>query len=291
MMATFYNDAVIVDQYGFLPLQAYGELKNQDWRFAAGLQFDVFSPGVPTVLPFSALGASGNAGNSFRGQVRLERYLQPADDMQWTIQAALSEPISSTIDRSFRVLEDNGWPNVEGRIALALGCIDALTAKRPFELGVSGVVGEIRTTVPLVAQVVADVWGIGTDFRWRFNDWFGVAGEWFTGKTLGTYNASILQNVNPVTLDGIHSSGGWIETFVYWTPCLHTHVGYGIDEPDDSDIAPTGRLKNETYYANVLWDLNTTFRLGFEFTWRETEYRALPNNEGAGFHTQFQWAF
>ena len=44
VMAMFYNDAVIVDQYGFLPLQAYGELRNQDWRFAAGLQFDIFAP-------------------------------------------------------------------------------------------------------------------------------------------------------------------------------------------------------------------------------------------------------
>ena len=48
----FYNDSVIVDQYGFLPLQAYGELANENWRFAGGLQFDVFCPGIPTVLPF-----------------------------------------------------------------------------------------------------------------------------------------------------------------------------------------------------------------------------------------------
>lgn len=58
-IAMLYNDAVIVDQYGFLPLQGYGELKNNKWRFAGGLQFDVFSPGIPTVLPFSALSASG----------------------------------------------------------------------------------------------------------------------------------------------------------------------------------------------------------------------------------------
>ena len=29
-----YNDAVIVDRYGILPIQAYGELKNETWRFA-----------------------------------------------------------------------------------------------------------------------------------------------------------------------------------------------------------------------------------------------------------------
>jgi hypothetical protein len=134
------------------------------------------------------------------------------------------------------------------------------------------------------------VWGVGADFRWRINERFGVAGELFTGETLGTYSGGILQNINAVTFDGIQSSGGWIESYVYWTPCLHTHLGYGIDDPKDSDVAAGGRLKNETYYANVLWDLNPTFRIGLEFAWRETEYRLLPN-EGAGIHTQFQWTF
>lgn len=295
VLATFYNDAVIVDQYGFLPLQGYGELKNEDWRFAAGLLFDVFSPGAPTVLPFSILGASGNAGNAFRGQVRVERYIRPSADRQWTVQLALSEPVATGIDNAFRLLEDNGWPNVEGRLALGCGCVSGVgaQARRPFEWGVSGVVGQLRTTVPAVEQVVADVWGVGTDLYWRINDRFGIAGELFTGAGLGTYNAGILQTLDPDTFEAIQSTGGWLETFVYWTPCLHTHLGYGIDDPDDDDVGVTGRTKNETYFANLLWDINSTFRIGFEFTYRETDYFSptLLDNEGAGFHTQFQWAF
>ena len=44
ILANFFNDAIIVDRYGFLPIQAYGDLKNSDWRFAAGLQVDIFAP-------------------------------------------------------------------------------------------------------------------------------------------------------------------------------------------------------------------------------------------------------
>jgi len=298
VLAMFFNDAVIIDQYGFLPLQAYGELRNQDWRFAAGLQFDVFSPGIPTVLPFSALAATGNSGNTFRGQVRLERFLYPAEDVQWTMQFALSEPINTSIDPTFQISEDNGWPNVEGRVALGLGPIEGagLAAKRPFEVGVSGLVGQIRTTPPPPNdRVVADVWGLSTDFRWKLNDVFGFTGELYTGKTLGSYNGGILQNINAETLEGIRSSGGWLEMFLYWTPCVHSHVGYGIDDPVDSDIpnaaAAAGRTRNSVYFANMLWDLNQTFRVGLEFTWRETEYKTLLDNEGAGVHTQFQWSF
>jgi hypothetical protein len=293
VVAMFFNDSVVADQYGLLPLQAFGELRNQDWRFAAGLQFDVFSPGIPTVLPFSALSASGNVGNSFRGQLRLERFLHVSEEKQWTLQAALSEPITSTIDPAFKVLEDNGWPNIEGRIALGLGPMAGagLAAKRPIEVGVSGVVGQIRSTVPTVRQVVADVWGLSCDFRWRINEVFGVQGEVFTGKTLGTYNGGVLQNINMVTLEGIRSSGGFGEVYVYWTPCLHSHFGFGIDDPKNQDVNVLGKLRNSTVFANLLWDLNPTFRIGFEFTWRETDYKLLPDNEGAGFQTQFQWAF
>ena len=297
IIAMLFNDNVVADRYGLLPLQAFGELKNDDWRFAAGLQFDVFSPGLPTVLPFSALAASGNAGNSFRGQVRLERFLHVNARKQWTLQAALSEPINSTIDPTFRISEDNGWPNVEGRVALGLGCVEGVgpAAKRPFEVGVSGVVGQLRTTDLADTQVVADVWGLSSDFRWKMTDRLGFLGEVYTGESLGTYNGGILQTINADTLAGIRSTGGWMETFYYWTPCLHSHTGFGIDDPIDNDIssaaAALGRTYNSTIYSNLLWDLNNAFRIGFEFTWRQTNYTVLADNEGPGFHTQFQWLF
>ena len=296
-LATFvlYNDNVIADKYGVLPMQAWGDLKNEDWRFAAGLQFDVFNSGTPTVLPFSALSGSGNSGDAFRGQLRVERFLHPNPNTQWTIQTALSEPIPSSIDPAFRISEDNGWPNVEGRVALGLGPLEGAgaAAARPIEVGVSGVIGQIRTTpLPPDPRVVSDVWGLGADARWKMTDCFGLRGELYTGQTLGTYNAGILQTISDDTLLGVRSSGAWLETYFYWTPCLHSHIGYGIDDPVDRDVTvATGRVRNETYFGNVIWDITTTFRIGFELTWRETAYQTLPDNQGAGFHTQFQWAF
>ena len=248
VIVMFFNDNVIADQYGLLPLQAWGELRNEDWRFAAGLQFDVFAPGIPTVLPFSALAATGNAGNAFRGQIRAERFLYPASDVQWTLQLALSEPVSTTIDPAFRLSEDNGWPNVEGRVALGLGDIQGVgpAAKRPIEVGVSGVVGQLRTTIPTVTQVVADVWGVSGDFRWAITDCCGVQGEVFSGQGLGTYNGGVLQNVNGTTFEAIRTTGGFFETYVYLTPCLHNHTGFGIDDPDnnDVDLDPAGAGKD-----------------------------------------------
>jgi len=301
----FYNDNALADAYGILPLQIWGDLKNENWRFAAGYQFDVFNPGVPTILPFSILCGSGNTGNASRGQVRLERFLHPSDASQVTVQLALSEPITTVFDPGFALSEDNGWPNVEGRLALGLGCVEA-TGQRPFEVGVSGIVGEIRNTRPaapgdpvMLERFVTEVWGVGADFRWKINSMFGVMGELYTGQSLGTYNGAV-QQIAYTDNDyaGIQSTGGWGEFFVYWTPCLHSHFGYGIDDPRDGDIpigANTllGRIENSTVYGNLIWDVTESFRLAFEVSQRETDYKnpIVPDNDGTFFHTQFTWSF
>jgi len=297
VLVNFYDNSVIIDRYGILPIQAFGELKNQDWRIAAGLQFDVLTPRAPNVLPFSYLAGTGNPGNNFRGQVRLERYLRPSSDAQWTIQMALSEPISTAFSPDLSLTEDNGWPNVEGRLMLGLGEAEqvGLEPVRPFEIGVSGVFGQVRRTAAGV-RVIDEVWGIGLDFRWKATERFGIQGELIHGQGLGTYNAGILQTTNAETFQAVRTSGGWIEGWYYWTPCVHSHVGYAIDDPLDGDLATVNPLtsapvRNETYFANVLWDITTTIRLGFEFTWRDTAYDKVLDAEGAGFHTQFRWTF
>ena len=115
--AVFFDNTILADRYGFLLQQSYGELFNDDWRFAAGLQLDVFAPGLPTVLPFSGLGGSGSAGNGIKGQIRVERFVPIHSDSQLTLQVALSEPLGTVEFPDTSLDEDNGLPNLEGRIA------------------------------------------------------------------------------------------------------------------------------------------------------------------------------
>ena len=310
--AVFFDNTILADRNGFLLQQAYGELFNDQWRFAAGLQLDVFAPGLPTVLPFSGLGGSGSAGNGIKGQIRAERFVPVGSDSQLTLQVALSEP-QNTYDIPDTALdEDNGWPNVEGRIAFGLGkpvpIGIGLLKQRPLEIGVSGVVGQLRrTAIPpdIPRRVVSDVWGTAVDFRanlaelFGFNsEAFGFAGEVYTGQALGNYNGGILQTLDAVTWKPIRTKGGWIEGFVYWMPNLHSHGGFAVDDPDDNDITAIpnsqfGRTYNSTIWSNLIWDLDKAYRIAFEATYRKTEYKEPTNlpNKGFGFHTQFQWRF
>ena len=64
VVANLYNDAVILDRYGLLPIQAYGQLKNEEWRFAAT------SPGwVPHLLGEAVGGRAPGKGNRRGGNL------------------------------------------------------------------------------------------------------------------------------------------------------------------------------------------------------------------------------
>jgi hypothetical protein len=292
VLVCLYDNSVVADLYGLLPINAYGELKNDDWRFAAGLQFDVFNPLNPTVLPFSMLGTSGNTGY-FRTMLRAERYFRPNEDTLVTLTASLGDPVPTTLNDQLRISEDNGLPNLDVRAAAGFGPVkgDGLDAHRPIEFGVSAVGGEIRTTQG-PRRVVTDVWALGMDGRWATDPRWGVQGEWYVGQGLGTYGASALASVNPFTYRAIRTAGMWVEGFYHWCPdVVHTHVGYGIDDPIDGDAGPTLPVCNQTYYVTTIWDVTKAFRVGFQVSYLKTNYALLRDNEGLIFHTQFQWRF
>ncbi|HEX3147233.1 MAG TPA: hypothetical protein VHR66_04075 [Gemmataceae bacterium] len=294
VLVNLYDNSVVADLLGVLPINAYGELKNDDWRIAAGLQFDVFNPLNPTVLPFSLLGTSGNTG-FYRTALRLERYLHPDDDTLVTLTASLGDPVPTTLNDTLRINEDNGLPNLDVRAAVGIGPMtgEGFDAHRTIELGMSAVCGKLRTVDPSgPTRVVTNVYGLGVDARWVADPRWGIQGEGYIGQGLGTYGASGLINTNPNTFQAIRTSGMFVEGWYYWRPDeVHTHVGYGIDNPIDHDAGATLPICNQTYYATTLWDITKAFRLGFQVSYVKTNYSVLKDNQGFIFQGQFQWKF
>lgn len=297
------NDTLTGDSYGFLPYNAFGELKNEDWRFAAGLQNDVFNPRKPNVISLAAMFTTGNTG-SFRSQARVERFIKPTDASEYTIQFALSDPIQSVFgSRDLRIQEDNGWPNVEGRVSMGLGETETLVGNRKaraFELGSSVFVGQIRTTRSILApqdpqspiRSVVDCWGFGVDAAVNLTNSIGIQGEVFTGAGLGEYNGAIGQTFDSATRNAIRSSGGWGEVFAYLTPALHVHSGYGIDSPlrrVDDTFALT---QNQTFFTNVVWNWSKNVQISNQVDYRKTNYRSpLLDATGCIFYSEFLWKF
>ncbi|MEE2707250.1 MAG: hypothetical protein VX988_09375 [Planctomycetota bacterium] len=289
-----YGETFQEDKYGFYIVRAFGELKNEFVRFAMGLNGDVVNPRSPTTINFNAANGAGNLG-FFRGQFLAEKYFHFGSNAQLTAQFALSDPVATSFasfdQPPFNLLETNGWPNVEARAALALGPKPLRPSRpRPFELGLSGLVGQLRRTDTPVNHI-HDVWALGADVHVGLNEAVGFNGEFFTGQAIGNYNAMIFL-VDNGAFGAVRSTGGWGEVYVNWTPCLHSHFGYGIDDPLNSTLTAGLPTRNELVFANIIWDVTKNLEIGFEVSRWETSYMApLRDNEAMAYHTRVRLKF
>ncbi len=262
--------AVPENRASVLLRHAYAEIKTDNWRMLAGQYWDLMSPLLPGTVSYSVGWGGGNIGFR-RMQVRGERYLHFSDSCMISLQGAVAQDI---ITDSLVLAETANWPVLQWRTGLTLG--DRCPGSHPATMGISGHLGEQGFDFPAGPAVDDDripTWSINADCRVPIGDRFGVQGEVFTGKNLGTILGGSLQGINLVTRAPIQSTGGWFDVWYDWTPRLHTHLGYGIDNPQNSDVAPGGRTYNHFLFANVFFDVTKKLVFGFEVSNWNTYYQ------------------
>jgi len=286
ILAQFFDGDVLSGQYGFYPGALYGYMANDDWKFSFGMQMDVFSPRIPTMIDsMSAFASSGNPGNSFKTQFRGERYVQTGEHDTLTITGAVADALPTNIAPNFaQYTENTGLPNGEIRVAWkhAPPSKESLLGWAPFEAGVSAVAGKFRTFSPTgeFRQFETRLWGVAGDAGVQIGRRFGVQGELYTGASMGPYLGAINQTVNLQTQTAIDSAGGWGEVAWAWSPRVKSYAGYGIDAVDAADVAVGSFLTNETAFANLWFDQSRMTRFGVEGTWRRTEYVGAGRYDG-----------
>jgi len=265
---------------GLLLRHAYLEVKNEDFRLLFGQTWDVISPLYPGVLMYSVGWGGGNIGYR-RAQLRGERYLALSDCVLVNLQGSLNTDIVALNEFSGTgfIGDQAGWPILMARVGTTLG--PRGKDSHPMDLGVSGHIGEqifdFRSPfLNPVTGLAAKTWSVNADWRIPLSSRLGVQGEFFTGANLGAYFGGIVQGVDigtpadPGSRAPIRSTGGWIDVWYDWTPRLHSHLGYSIDDPVNGDVT-TGRIYNAFWFGNVTYDLTARFLVGFEFTqWKTT---------------------
>lgn len=298
ILFNFLGDRPVLNQSTPFLLRAYGDLKNEQWRFGFGVAPDIFGPLTPNTVNFGGHIQAGNIA-AFRGQLRVERFFQVTEKTHWTAMGAISQQVvNDFVANPTNIGTDNGWPNLEGRLLLALGQSDGGVA--PFQLGASGVIGETRA-IGLTDRNVSSTWGISIDGQLDFGRW-GARSEVFTGEAIGTYNAAIGQSLNPEDGEAIATVGGFGEVWCKPTDHLTWHVGFGTDDPNNQDLGQflgsTGtpiagqKSRNTVYWTNLMWDVTDSFQLAFEVSRRETDYIAPSvSNEAMIYHFRTRLKF
>lgn len=291
----FQGQAMTENRGTVLLRHAYVEIKDDHYRLLAGQTWDVISPLLPNMLMYSVGWGGGNIGFR-RPQFRAERYFAFSDELLLTLQGSVNQSVFTPTDfpaapTGFRG-QPAGWPVVEGRVATTLG--QRGEGCQPIIFGISGHIGEQLYDFPAPDprdDVGRKTWSVNADVRIPITPRFGVQGEIFTGENLGPFLGGIIQGINPVTREPIRSTGGWGEVWYYWNCSVHSHLGYGIDDPRDADVQPNGRIYNDFLFANIIWDLTKTFNIGFEFTSWDTRYRDLAPGESERFEFVVRYGF
>ena len=125
-------------------------------------------------------------------------------------------------------------------------------------------------------------WGVFVELDVPFTDLFGVRGEWFMGQDLAEVRGGIKQGL-AVTKDddGVVQSAKEVRTMGFWaelygapTSWLKFAVGYGQDDPNDDDIADGARSVNSAAWVAVHWRVVEPFRVGAEYLYWTTDYKA-----------------
>jgi hypothetical protein len=261
---------------------AYVEVKNDEFRLVAGQTWDVISPLFPTCVLYSVYWDAGDIGYR-RAQFRGERFYALSDTVLITAQGSLNSNVV-TDTSALATGDHSSWPVIEGRMAITLG--ERGKGCLPWTFGVSSHVGEQDFRYPGAVIEHGRTWSLNADFKVPLNECWGFQGEVYTGENLGSFLGGIGQGYNFTLRRSIYDQGGWLEVYHYWTKKMHSHFGYCLDDPTDSDVSgATGRIYNQAIFGNVMYDVTKQFQLGLEVSsWRTLYVGELP---GESVRTEF----
>ncbi len=270
---------------------AYGRI---DWKNAAvevGQDWSVFAPLNPisfAMYGIPSLTASGNLWTR-TPQIRVEtKSKMGANSLTW--QTSLSDPnlgdYSTTLFSTSRqpgAGERGRIPSFDTRLAYTRNHSD-----RNYTIGLSGHYGRgkncgVVNNVNL--QPGIDSWGVALDYSLPLAKRFTLVGEAYEGRALGFYGSALGEAIGTVGTTGQHgvqSRGGWFQAQTMLAKQWQLNLGYGIDDPNASQIPVGNRSRNQTYMGNLIYKLNVNINLALEYRRLMTDFRnqILANERG-----------
>jgi len=282
MEVDFFGSSANENQAGVQIRHLYWEAKNERWRMLVGQTWDVVSPLMPNTCSYSVGWDGGNIGYR-RPQFRWDRYLDFSPTVLGTMTLSLNhDVVTDFVTSTSTERESSSWPVVESRLGWKLG--ERGEGGLPIDTGISAHIGRTEFDFtgpgpgprPLPPEDDAEfqTWSLNYDVKIPFTSQFGFQGELFTGANLSPFLGGVGQGVCGCLRVPVRSRGGWGELWYYWTPEIHTHVGYGVDDPDNQDLL-IGRSYNSFLFGNVMYDITKKFTMGFEVANWRTFYVAV----------------
>lgn len=259
---------------------AYLRLTWDNWSLLAGQDWDVISPLYPIVNNDLLMWGAGNLGDR-RPQITVSNTTEiGAGELISELGIALTGAVGgSTVFGGLRSGENSGRPMVHARV----GYHGETAAGGAYQLGLWGHNSEEEFDATGAGEESFDSNSVGLDFRAPlYSDRLWVQGEYWHGENLRDVRGGILQGVNPTTGEEIEAHGGFVEVGYKAGEHLTLYGGYSMDDPDDDDLDPFQRDKNEVPYVAARWRYGD-LRFGVEYLHWDTEYVGLADGDANRF--------
>jgi hypothetical protein len=284
----------VAENKGMLQLRhAYFSVQKNNTTLLAGQTWDLISPLNPSTLNYPVLWGCGNIGYR-RPQVTLMQAFEVGNNTNAvvaggffrTIGTDLTPTLGWTLADSNETSDgaddgtDAGIPSFQGRLDITHKLASGATVR----FGASGHWGQLKAETNHGNYNTYESWVAAGHLMVSFKSGMGVSGEVWQGSNIGSYFGGILNNS---TVDGAEAFGGWGSLWFKPAPKVQLSAGFGMDDPEDEQLASDSRAKNQCYYSNVRYSIASSATVGIEVSQWETEYKDADTIKNLRLQTSF----
>ncbi|MDY0150302.1 MAG: hypothetical protein RBT03_09500 [Kiritimatiellia bacterium] len=254
---------------------AYLDLAHSSgFSIRAGQDWETFVEVVPRIVNFAYLADIGALGLR-RPQARVTHVIAISDATKLVAKAAVAQTVGQDLDGGgFDDGADAEWPTFQFKVALH----QKLWTEKMARFAFSGHYGR-ETLDATVSNVVVgldvedyDTWSAQGSVYLPLTKCLAVQGNLWTGENLDTYYGGIGQGVNMALGEAVAAIGGWAQVLYDPTEQLCFGLGYSMDDPDDDDLSPGMRDKNQQVFVNAFYKLTAAVTVMAEYANMTTDY-------------------
>lgn len=266
----FYGDLANQDSYQLrLRLAWLNAAWGEGWSIRLGQDWDTFVSIHPRMLDAGILAGTGHVWGR-RPQVRLTKVTELNDKTRLIAKLALENGYKNDVDGDSQ--QDSNAAGIPQSVA-QLALETRLWGQRDTLLALSGLYGEERTRrEPHPGDYHVELAHLALQLP--LIEAFTLQGTLWYGRNLDAYYGGVMQGINLTRGRSIATHGAWFQGVYDINERLAAGLGYGFDNPSNSDLSlATARTFNERYFASLFYKLTDNLMLGCEYATLHTEFK------------------
>jgi len=268
---------------------------SRGFAMRAGQDQETFTTVTPKILNNSSLGNAGALTSTRSPQFRLTQQI-PLGDSKIIAAAAVTRPNTHGDDCDKGGQDDgvdSGAPFFQGNLIFETKWL----TEKATKISVSGHYGRETLDSVISNKVVEtdskdyDSWSVMGSLYVPIISQLAVQGTLWQGADLDSYGGGIGQGINTTLEKSIAAAGGWGELVLNLTEVLNLNVGYGIDDPKDSDLSKGNRSKNQIFFASLYYKITSAATVALEYSRMQTEYKGSSDADNNRFQGAVSYNF